>query len=99
MKEIWKEIDGYVDYLVSNLGRVKSKEKYVNSKFGLRRRLEKILKPIVGKDGYLETTLFRDKKPKRIGIHRLVMIVFNPIENMQELEVNHIDHVKTNNYL
>ena len=32
MKEIWKHIEGYEDYMISNLGRVKSNQSYNNPK-------------------------------------------------------------------
>ena len=42
MKEIWKDIEGYEGlYQVSNLGRVKSLKRFVNSKNGERTVNEK----------------------------------------------------------
>lgn len=38
-------------------------------------------------------------KKKTFRVHRLVLMAFNPIENMENLEVNHIDGDKTNNKL
>ena len=32
-----------------------------------------------------------DGKKKTFRVHRLVMMAFNPVENMDELEVNHLD--------
>lgn len=56
--EIWKTIDDYPNYMVSNMGRVKSK---INGK-------EKILKPVI-RSGYNYVNLGRKCK---IGIHVLV---------------------------
>lgn len=36
---------------------------------------------------------------KTYRVHRLVLMAFNPCENMDKLEVNHIDGDKTNNAL
>lgn len=36
-------------------------------------------------------------KKQTFRVHRLVMMAFNPIENMNEMEVNHIDGNKKNN--
>lgn len=36
---------------------------------------------------------------KTFRVHRLVMMAFNPIDNMENLEVNHIDGNKANNKL
>ena len=38
-------------------------------------------------------------KKKTFRIHRLVMMVFHPIQNMDDMEVNHIDGNKRNNAL
>ena len=43
--------------------------------------------------------LFIDGVAHVVGLHRLLMITFCPIENMDELEVNHIDGNKSNNDL
>lgn len=40
-----------------------------------------------------------DGKKKTYRAHRLVLMAFHPIENMDEMEVNHIDGDKTNNKL
>ena len=34
---------------------------------------------------------------REYSIHRLIMMAFKPVENMKDLEVNHIDAVRTNN--
>lgn len=84
MKEIWRDIEGYEGYQVSNLGRVKS------LKFGK----EQILK--VKKDRYLRIGLCKDGKQKFYMVHRLVALAFLP--NPENLpEINHIDEDKTNN--
>ncbi len=83
--EIWKEIEGYSDYQVSNLGRVKS------CKFGK----EKILS--LGNDGrYLQAQLRKDNKKKVFLLHRLIAIAFIP--NPDNLPyIDHINRVKTDN--
>lgn len=40
-----------------------------------------------------------DGKKKTFRVHRLVMMAFNPQENSDSLEVNHIDGNKKNNHL
>lgn len=85
-KEIFREIDGFPDYEVSNLGRVCSfKGKY-----------PKILKPGKHLGGYLIVTLYTDGNKVTKSIHRLVAKAFIPnLENKPE--VNHIDEDKMNN--
>ena len=41
----------------------------------------------------------QDGSKKTFRVHRLVLMAFAPIENMQNLEVNHIDGNKKNNTL
>lgn len=89
IKEVWKPIKGYEnEYLVSNLGQVKSLDRI--RKNGLKKG--KVLKPIRHSNGYLRVHLNR----KDYFIHRLVAQAF--IENPLNKEyVNHIDGDKTNN--
>lgn len=87
--EVWKIIDEFPSYMVSNLGRVKSLDYNGTKK-------EKILKPIKQKKGYLKIGLYKNKKYYSRQIHRLVAITFIPNPN-NEPQVNHIDGNKENN--
>lgn len=52
------------------------------------------------KKGYLRVNLrTKDGKDKRFMVHRLVLASFNPIENLENYEVNHKDGNKENNCL
>ena len=51
----------------------------------------------VTKDGYLKVSFYINGKFKRLLVHRLVLMMFKPIENMDKLQVNHIDGNKQNN--
>ena len=87
IEEIWKNIDGYDGYEVSNFGRVAS-NKYKN---------RRILKQQKRKTGYLEIGLSNKNKVKWILVHRLVLATFQPISGMENMEVNHKDENKENN--
>lgn len=90
MEEIWKDIPDYEGlYMVSNLGRVKSLSKYHHKR-------EQILKNKLTKDGYYETTLFKNGKAKYIRTHRLVAFAFIP-NTFNKEQINHIDGNKLNN--
>lgn len=83
-EEIWKVIEGYPNYEVSNLGRVR------NIKF------DRVRKPMIDKDGYLYVVLSLNGKTTNNKIHRLVASAFIPNpENKRE--VNHINGIKTDN--
>lgn len=85
--EIWKQIENYPDYFVSNLGRVKS----------LKRGGEKVLKGALDKDGYHFIILCNGNR-KKFFIHRLVGLVFLPNPENKP-QINHKDRNKTNNCL
>lgn len=51
------------------------------------------------KKGYLRANLRTSKGSKFFMIHRLVLEAFSPVENSLQLQVNHIDGDKHNNYL
>lgn len=76
---IWKEINGYKDYMVSDCGEIKS----------LKYKKEHILKPHAdGKGRYLFVRLMQCNKSKNCLIHRLVANAF--IENKENKpQVNH----------
>lgn len=87
--EIWKNIEGYPNYQVSNMGRVKSLN-YNHTK------KEKILKPHNTGNGYLMVQLFNNDTYKCKLIHRLVAETF--ISNPENKPcVDHINTDKTDN--
>ena len=101
MQEIWKDVKGYEDkYQVSNLGRVKSKERYFNNNGGYQKVNEKILSQHkqYGKEDNEYRVVNFSIKHKTINkyVHRLVAQAF--LDDYDEkLEVNHKDGNKTNN--
>ena len=95
MKEIWKDIKGYEGlYQVSNLGRVKSLERYKVNHNIKQLVEEKILKPSLGR--YKKVCLCKNSKYQTLYIHRLVADAFIPNTNNDPC-VNHIDGNKYNN--
>lgn len=52
------------------------------------------------KNGYCKLNIrLKDGSDKTLSIHRLVAMAFNPVPNMDILEVNHIDGNKDNNHI
>lgn len=99
MEEIWKDIKGFEGvYQVSNLGNVKSVERYRKGKVSQVFVPEKILKPKIDKYGYVVYGLCRGKHKmmKFCTAHRLVYEAFNG-EIPDGMHVNHINEDKTDN--
>lgn len=49
--------------------------------------------------GYLQVSFYINGKSRRFFVHRLVLMMFNPVDNMENFQVNHIDGNKQNNNL
>ena len=88
MIEIYKTIEGYEDYEVSNLGNVRSLNYRKTNK-------EKVLKPTLCR-GYEQVCLCKNKIKKMYKVHRLVAQAFIPNPNNLP-QVNHKDENKANN--
>ena len=105
----WRPIKNAPYYLVSDEGHVKSVERFVKTFNGEKECLRHIPEtyPLKEKDirGYKNVSIIQydlDMKPiKRYmrQVHRLVLETFNPVCNMENLQVNHIDGNKSNNKL
>lgn len=82
------EVSDY--YYISNYGRIFSSARNI------------IISPMITHCGYLSAGLVQQDntaKRKNYLVHRLVMICFKPIENYDQLQVNHINGRKYDNYL
>ena len=83
--EIWKKIEAYPNYSVSNIGRVRNDNTGKFLKFQLTRNGQ-----------YYKVTLYGPNKPLQIGVHRLVAQTFIPNPNNLSC-VNHKNEIKTDN--
>lgn len=97
-KEMWKDIQGYEGlYQVSNLGRIKSLERYRKNNGGSQTLMqERILRQGKLKKGYCRVELCKDAIRKPYLVHRLVAEAFIPNPNGFP-EINHKDEDKANN--
>jgi len=87
-EEVWKIIKDFPDYMISNIGRIKS------LKFGK----EKILKlKKHNNKGYLGIRLFKNGYKSNKYIH--VLVLENFIGKKDGFQVNHINGIKTDNRL
>ena len=101
MNEIWHPCAGFeTHYEVSNIGNVRSIERYVNNAHnnGLKKLSSRVLKPALSKSGYLLVSFCVDNVKSNQTVHRLVARAF--IENeTNKPQVNHKDGDKLNNRL
>lgn len=101
MNEIWKDIPDYEEYYqVSNMGRVRSKDRYIYLKQNGGNILKKgrILKTNKVSFDYLQVSLYRDRKRRSFYVSNLVMLAFVG-EKPKGYEVNHINENKDDNRL
>ncbi len=92
-----KDIPGFPGYQIDEEGNV-----YSFRKRGPGTKLNDFaikLKFTHDKDGYLKTYLCRDNKLVNIRVHRLLMMVFRPNKNHENLLVRHLDGNLHNNKL
>lgn len=98
-EEIWKPIDGYEGYEVSNQGRVRSLDRVVEYSNGKKVLYKgQIMRQRCNENGYPMVGLRQKGPQKRFSVHRLVAQAFVENPNPSEFtEVNHKDEIKTNN--
>lgn len=99
-QEIWKPVLGYEGrYEVSSLGRVKTLPGRVRLSEHTRPLPEKIRTGALDRHGYRYVILYdKDtaRRPKRVGVHRLVAMVFLP-KSEPHKHVNHKNFVRDDN--
>jgi len=100
MEEIWKAVLGYEGYYeISNWGNVKSINRTIITSIGHKNKLKsKLLKYCIDKGGYFNVGLSKNNKTKRYLVHNLEAKTFIPNPENKPT-VNHIDGIKTNNYI
>ena len=98
MKEVWKDIEGFPGYQVSDHGRVRTHNKVTASaRYPRRVWKDRILKQKVGKDKCCRVSLWKDGKEVTVLVHRLVANEFLERNIDTELTVNHKDGDRLNN--
>ena len=86
MTEVWKNINDFPNYEVSNLGRVRNEAS------------KRILKDAIDSStGYFKVSLQKNGKGHTKSVHRLVAETFLGLPSNSDMQVNHIDGNKSNN--
>ena len=101
MEEVWKDIDNFEGYQISNFGRVRTHNKITFTKIhGERHWKDRILKPTISeKDKCSRIKLWKDGSVKCFLVHRLVADAFLGEKIATNLTVNHKDGNRLNNRL
>lgn len=99
MSEEWRDVVGYEGhYEVSNLGRVRSCNKWKGNRWGTKTFLPMCMMTPGASMGYLHVLLWKDKKRKTCLVHGLVAAAFiGP--RAEGLEVDHINKDRGDNRL
>lgn len=87
----WRAIDGFPEYAVSNDGRVR---RVVPD---ARNHKCREITPCIGNHGYQSVGLWRDMKPHRRLVHRLVCEAFHGPAPFGDAQVAHNDGCRFNN--
>lgn len=85
--EVFVDCYGIPNYQISNKGRLIHKHNKLIRKLKLTN------------EGYSACSFSINGKNPNFTIHRLVLMSFNPIEGMEDMYVNHINHVRDDNKL
>ena len=97
LNEVWKPVKGYEGlYEVSNLGNVRSVDRYVMNGNCCCFLKGKPKKAYYSSDGHLKVRLYKNNQGKKYFVHRLVAETFIPNPNNLPC-IDHIDRNYLNN--
>ena len=98
MAEQWRPIEGWIDYEVSDLGRVRSRDRVTERNCRPRWLRGKVLKGEIRSKGYPSVVLCDDRERVKRSVHRLVLEAFvGPCP--PEHECRHLDGDRENTRL
>ena len=96
-KEIWRDVEGYDNYLVSSQGNVKSKERFSSHMPRPGHKKSVLLNQHVGtRRGYALIKIYKKGIFKSASVHRLVAKAFLP-NPKNKPQVNHINSIRHDN--
>lgn len=95
--EEWRIVVGFLNYEVSNLGRVRSLERQTMGRWGKPKTTPaRVMNPELMKNGYRRVHLCINGTKTRRFVHRMVATAFIPNPNNKP-QVNHKDCNRSNN--
>lgn len=96
--ELWRDIQGFNAYQVSNYGRIRTHDHVQQSRNYKSYRIcsGQIIRQSKTHKGYLKVTLYRGNERKNLFVHRLVAKAF-VYGFSHGMVVNHINEIKTDN--
>lgn len=96
-QEVWKTYPDYDFIEASNLGRVRTRDRYVPGKNGSKRLVRgRVLKQQLGRGGYMYVEFSVNGKAVCLLSHRIIAVTFIPNPNNYP-QVNHKDNNPKNN--
>lgn len=99
MNEIWKPIKNFEGYYeISNLGNVRSVDRFLKQKDHLIFRKSCLKKTRIDANGYVTVTLCKNRKSITKYIHKLLADAFLPNPENKPY-IDHINTIKTDNSL
>jgi len=101
-EEIWKDIPEYEGlYQVSDIGRLKSLERFQKNGSKLQHRPTIILKQCFDSHGYLRVTLSKNSKKRHIKTHLIIgMAFYNHFsDGTNKLVFDHKNNIPTHNFV
>lgn len=90
MQEEWRIIENFPNYMISNIGRIKSLNYHRTGK-------EQILKQNINGRGYYYVNISSNNKYNNLLIHREVGKAFLKNDDINKTDINHKDGNKLNN--
>lgn len=87
IQEEWKIVPKHVQFEVSNLGNIRNSGN------------KRLRIPSNNGNGYRRITIVENKIHKTLYIHRAVLEAFSPLDNSDNLDINHKDFNRGNNII
>jgi hypothetical protein len=97
MEEVWRNAVGFEGfYEISNFGSVRSKARWFECSYGIRKYGDAVLKPVKNNRGYAIVNLTMPGVRKQVTVHRLVLEAFSRTKHHSDV-CRHLNGNKLDN--